>query len=99
MGSLRQRSVTIRLTGNNGYRLLVRRSKVNPAEAADRIWVRGADGIFHELTPGSTVTIAEERLAGNHQQEVWYRLEDLTNSPPAVEALPVHYDIAVQPVI
>ena len=77
-GSVRQKSVTVRLTGNNGYRLLVRRSGNNTSGAAGRIWVRGADGDFHELTPGSAVTIADEPLAGDHQQEVLYRLEDLT---------------------
>jgi hypothetical protein len=91
--------VTVRLSGNNGYRLLVRRLEISAAGVAGRVWVRGVDGKFHELTPRSTVTIGDEPPAGAYQQEILYRLEDLTNSGSTLKAPPIHYDIAVKPLI
>lgn len=97
--SLREESVTLRLSSNNGYRLIVRRMGTYTAGSVGRVWVRAADGNFHELAPGSPVTIAEDRLAGQDEREVLYRIEGLPPSPATLQGLPVHYDIVVKPVI
>ena len=100
-GHLREASFTLRLTSNNGYRLVVRRTGANSTrgDAAGRVWVRGVDGDFHELTPGSPVTIADQRPAGEHEREVLYRIQDLPEAAAILQALPVYYDIAVKPVM
>ena len=101
LGSLREGSVTVRLSCNNGYRLMVRRigNSASTGGAASRVWVRSVDGQFHELTPGSSVTIADQPPAEEDEREVFYRIEDLPKSPSTLQDLPVHYDLAVKPVI
>lgn len=100
-GPLREASVMVRLSSNGGYLLMVRRTGITTTEAmgVGRVWVRGLDGKFHELTSGSPVTVADERPAGEYEQEVFYRIEGATTRQAALQALPVHYDIAVKPAL
>jgi hypothetical protein len=89
-------SVSVRLIANTGYRLVV----VGTATATEsRLWVRGADGDFQELRSGTAVTVARDtQSAGELEREVSYR-----TVPSAVEgvsqALPVRYEIRVDPAI
>jgi hypothetical protein len=100
-GPLRESSVMVRLSSNGGYRLIVRRtgSMATEATGVGRVWVRGLDGEFHELTSESPVTVAEERPAGEYEQEVFYRIEGPATRPAALQALPFYYDIAVKPAL
>jgi hypothetical protein len=64
------------------------------AGAASRIWVRGVNGEFQELTAGSSVTVARGTHAvGQWDREVQYRIE----SAGDLNSLPVRYEIALSP--
>ena len=97
-GSIREAAVTVRLTSNSGYRLIVHdiRSEQH-ASATGRIWVLGADGKFHELVNGSPVTVVHEKQrAGELARDVVFRIE---HSAELLEqqSVPVRYDVAVNP--
>jgi hypothetical protein len=90
MGSIREASVMVRVAANTGYQLMVRGTAV----ADSRIWVRGVDGEFQELTAGSSVTVARgTHAAGQWDREVQYRIE----SAGDLNSLPVRYEIALSP--
>jgi hypothetical protein len=89
-GSVREASVMVRVAANAGYQLVVRGTPV----AASRIWVRGVNGEFQELTAGSAVTVARgAHAAGEWDREVQYRIE----SAGDLSSLPVRYEIALNP--
>jgi hypothetical protein len=90
MGSVREASVTVRVDANTGYQLVVRGTAVTTS----RIWVRGVNGEFQELTAGSSGTVAcGTRAAGQWDREVQYRIE----SAGDLNSLPVRYEIALSP--
>ena len=92
MGAVREASVMVRVAANTGYQLVVRGTSV----AASRIWVRGVNGEFQELTDGSSVTVARgTHTAGQWDREVQYRIE----SAGDLNALPVRYEIAIDPTL
>ena len=100
-GLIREAAVSVRLSSNNGYRLIVRGTgrQEKGRSAVGRIWVKAVDGTFHELGEGSAVTVAQEqRQAGAFDRQVVYRIE---SSEVAAEltGLPICYDIAVNPVM
>ena len=90
MGSVREASVMVRVAANTGYQLVVRGTTV----AGSRVWVRGVNGEFQELTAGSSVTVARDtHAAGQWDREVQYRIE----SAGDLNSLPVRYEIALNP--
>lgn len=90
MGALREASVTVRMSANTGYRLIVR----SAGASTSRIWVRSVTGEFQELTAGSSVTVARgAHTAGQSEREIQYRIESGGNS----NSLPVRYEIAISP--
>jgi len=92
MGSVREASVMVRVAANTGYQLVVRGIPV----AASRIWVRGVNGEFQELTAGSSVTVARgTHVAGQWDREVQYRIESASD----LNSLPVRYEIAIDPTL
>jgi hypothetical protein len=92
IGSVREASVMVRVAANTGYQLVVRGTPV----AASRIWVRGVNGEFQELTAGSSVTVARgTHAAGQWDREVQYRIE----SAGDLNSLPVRYEIAIDPTL
>lgn len=94
-GSTKEVSVSVGLAANTGYRLVV---VGTPAANGSRLWVRGVDGEFQELTPGTAVTVARDgRIAGTSEREVSYRTE--TSVPDGMKPLPVRYEIRVEPTI
>ena len=89
-GTIREASVMVRVAANTGYQLVVRGTAV----AASRVWVRGVNGEFQELTAGSSVTVARgTHAAGQWDREVQYRIE----SAGDLNSLPVRYEIALNP--
>ena len=89
-GTVREASVMVRVAANTGYQLVVRGTAV----AASRVWVRGVNGEFQELTAGSSVTVARgTHAAGEWDREVQYRIE----SAGDLNSLPVRYEIALNP--
>jgi hypothetical protein len=91
IGAVREVSVTVRMTTNTGYRLVVKATEVPAA----RIWVRSVTGEFQELTAGSSVIVARDtRCAGQWEREVRYRIEELAGAPAI---LPVRYELAITP--
>ena len=92
MGAVREASVMVRVAANTGYQLVVRGTSV----AASRIWVRGVNGEFQELTASSSVTVARgTHAAGHWDREVQYRIE----SAGDLNSLPVRYEIAIDPTL
>jgi hypothetical protein len=90
MGILREASVTVSMSANTGYRLIVR----SAGTSTSRIWVRSVTGEFQELTAGSSVTVARDtHTAGQWAREVQYRIESAGNT----DGLPVRYEIAISP--
>ena len=94
VGLVREASVTVRVSANTGYQLVVRGTGVPNS----RIWVRAASGEFQELTAGSSVMVARgARAAGQWEREVSYRIESAAEDGPV--ELPVRYEIVVSPTI
>jgi hypothetical protein len=92
MGSVREASVSVRVTANTGYQLVVRGTAVTTS----RIWVRGVNGEFQELTAGSSVTVARgAHAAGLWEREVQYRMESAVD----LNSLPVRYEIVINPTL
>ena len=95
-------AVTVRLSTNGGYRLLVHGTagqRQPSSRISPRIWVQGLDGNFHEVREGTAVTVAhDQRHAGELDREVRYRVEH-SNTSSDTAGLPVRYEIAVKPVI
>jgi hypothetical protein len=90
MGSVREASVTVSVAANTGYQLVVRGTAVTTS----RIWVRGVNGEFQELTAGSSVTVGRgTHAAGQWEREVQYRIE----SAGELNSLPVRYEMAINP--
>lgn len=95
-GTMREFSVTVRLSANTGYRLIVRGMGVPTSP----IWVRSADGTYQELRSGTSVTVARDsHCAGQWQREVRYRTEVTDSGDENPRALPVRYEIAIDPTL
>jgi hypothetical protein len=93
-GSVRETSVTVRLSANTGYQLMVR----GTGAGSSRIWVRAVNGEFQELTAGSSVTVARNgHSAGQWDREVQYRIQSADAADINEQALPVRYEIAINP--
>jgi len=100
-GTLREGTVKVRLAANTGYRLVV----VGTApvrsndQSASRLWVRAENGRFEELKSGTAVTV----VRGHHadaasEPEVSFRSET-SASGSHTDALPVRYEIRIEPTI
>ena len=93
-GSVQEASVTVRLSANTGHQLIVR----GTGAPSSRIWVRAVNGEFQELTAGSSVTVARNgHSAGQWDREVQYRIETPDAADINQQALPVRYEIAINP--
>jgi hypothetical protein len=95
VGGMQETSLTVHLAANSGYRLVVR----GTGSGDRRVWVRAADGAYHPLVRGASVTVLQERRAGKEgEQKIWYRTEsDSTQlSDPSP---PVRYEVVVDPVL
>ena len=94
-------TVKLRLSANNGYRLVVVgtdpvRSSAGPAS---RLWVRAENGRFEELKSGAVVTVVRGRhTAGEWEPEVSFRREAF-GSIEGSDVLPVRYEVRIDPVI
>jgi hypothetical protein len=87
--------VRVRLAANTGYRLIVRGAQPTGA----RLWVRAADGRFHELVAGTPITVARNATGtGDCEQQVHYRMES-DNAGLSPAPLPVRYEVAVDPTL
>ena len=100
-GSVREAAVTVGLSSNHGYRLVVRgtgRPQAAGSEPSPRIWVRGVDGKFQELGIGSRITVVQGGRHGKSDPEIVYRIES-SGAELEIRSLPVQYEIAVTPVL
>jgi hypothetical protein len=99
IGELKQASVSLRLSANSSCRLVVLRSAGSADKGHSRIWVRNAAGTFEELKPGSGVTVARDRVfAGEDEREVRYLFDTHGSEMMDATALPVRYEIRMDPV-
>jgi hypothetical protein len=94
-GLIRESSVTLGVETNAGYRLVVK----SAAPSRSRTWVRGADGLFHELVAGDGIVVAKDPAgSGEREREIQYRVETSGNARTEVSS-PVRYEILVDPTL
>jgi len=100
-GTLREGTVKVRLAANTGYRLVVVGTAPVSSndQSASRLWVRAENGRFEELKSGTAVTV----VRGHHadaasEPEVSFRSET-SASGSHTDALPVRYEIRIEPTI
>jgi len=95
VGAMQETTLTVHLAANSSCRLVVR----GTGSGGRRVWVRAADGAYHPLVRGASVTVLQERRAGKEaEQEIWYRTEsDSTQSSDP--SPPVRYEVVVDPVL
>lgn len=87
-------TVTLRVSANSGYRLVVRGGGGFPPDA--RIWVRSVSGEFQEVIQGSSVVVADDaHPAGVEERRVEYRIQGAGDET----ALPVRYELQINPAI
>jgi hypothetical protein len=95
VGEMQETTLTVHLAANRSYRVVVRGTGLG----GRRVWVRAADGAYHPLIRGASVTVLQERRAGKEvEQKIWYRTEsDSTRSSDP--SPPVRYEVVVDPVL
>jgi hypothetical protein len=95
VGAMQETTLTVQLAANSSYRLVVR----GTGSGGRRVWVRAADGAYHPLVRGASVTVLQERRAGKEgEQKIWYRSEsDSTQSSDP--SPPVRCEVVVDPVL
>ena len=100
-GALSEGTVKVRMAANTGYRLVV--VGTAPVSSNDqsvsRVWVRAENGRFEELKAGTAVTV----VRGHHadaasEPEVSFRSER-SASGEGSQALPVRYEVRIDPTI
>lgn len=100
-GSLKEGTVKVRLTANTGYRLVVVGTGPvsSNGQAASRVWVRAENGRFEEVRSGTAVTVARGHHAdAASEPEVSFRSET-SASGEGSQALPVRYEVRIDPTI
>jgi hypothetical protein len=100
-GTVKEGMVKVRLAANTGYRLVVvGTAPVNSKDrSASRLWVRAENGRFEELKSGDAVTV----VRGHHadaasEPEVSFRSET-SASGEGSQALPIRYEVRIDPTI
>jgi hypothetical protein len=87
-------TITLRVSANSGYRLVVRGGGELPPDA--RIWVRSVSGEFQEVMQGSSVVVADDaHPAGIEERRVEYRIQGAGDET----VLPVRYELQINPAI
>jgi hypothetical protein len=87
-------TITLRVSANGGYRLVVRGGGEFPPDA--RIWVRSVSGEFQEVREGSSVVVADDtHPAGVEERRVEYWIQGAGDET----ALPVRYELQINPSI
>jgi hypothetical protein len=97
-GTLREMSVTVGLSANTGYRLVVLRTDAEALASgqAPLLWVRAVNGEFQALGADRPVVVSRERHAvGQSEREVRYEMEERESW----HSLPVRYEIVVDPTL
>jgi hypothetical protein len=95
VGQVSEATGSVRLSANTGYQLQVRRIPGAPT----RMWVQASNGTFQELTPGASITVAQDQQsAGETEREVRFRIE-IPSNETAPAALPVRYEMALKPTL
>ena len=100
-GSLSEGTVKVCLSANTGYRLVVVGTAPvsSKAEPASRLWVRAENGRFEEVRSGTAVTVLRGHHAdGQSEPEMSFRSEN-SASGEVSQALPVRYEVRVDPTI
>jgi hypothetical protein len=87
--------ITLRISANSGYRLVVRGTGITPAEA--RIWVRSVSGEFQEVTNGSSVIVADDSHPVRDEERRLEYLRESSGDPDL--RLPLQYELQMSPAI
>jgi hypothetical protein len=97
--AVRDVSVVVKFSANAPHRLVVCRCQA----ACDRIreiWVRVAGGQFQRLGASAGIVVARDsRGAGESALEVYFRVESTDTLSGPVNAVPVRYEIAIDPTL
>src|SRR5688572_5037199 len=94
-GAFQEATVGLRLKANSPYRLRVHRTS---SQSQSRLWVRAVDGSYHELRPGSPVTVGSgSHASSSSESTVHYRLQPTAGG--RVMVLPVRYEVVLDPTI
>jgi ABC-type dipeptide/oligopeptide/nickel transport system permease subunit len=95
VGAMQETTLTVHLDANSSYRVVVRGTD----SAGRRVWVRAADGSYHPLVRGASVTVLQKRSVGKEgEQKIWFRTEsDSTQSSDL--SPPVRYEVVVDPIL
>jgi len=100
-GLFSEGTVKVGLSANTGYHLVVVGTAPvgSRTDAASRLWVRAQDGRFEEIKPGAAVTVlrGHHAIAGS-EPEVSFRSQT-SASGEGSQALPVRYEIRIDPTI
>jgi hypothetical protein len=97
-GTSTEGTVTVRLSVNTGYRLVVVGTDPESNRVpGSRVWVRAENGRFEEISSGTRVTVLRGPRA-TAQPEVKFRTEPADPSQ-ASSVLPVRYELLIDPAI
>lgn len=99
-GTLSEGTVKVHLSANTAYRLVaVSTQPVGSAAGQSRLWVRAENGRFEELKSGAAVTVTRGHSSdGQSEPEMSFRSEN-SASAEVSQALPVRYEVRVDPTI
>jgi hypothetical protein len=89
-----QGSITLRMSANSGYRLVVRGT--GRSEGV-RIWFRSAAGEMREVTEGAAIVLVDDvHPSGIAERRVEYRVE---GAGEGSDRLPVRYELEISPTL
>lgn len=100
-GNVREETITVPLSANTGYRLMVVGTAPVSSDAgiAATLWVRDESGHFEEVKPGAAVTVIRGRYAvAGWEPEVTFRSQ-FSESLEGAPVIPVRYEVRIDPTI
>jgi hypothetical protein len=89
-----QGRITLQVSANTGYRLLVR---ATDRSGGSRIWLRSVNGKMEEVTEATAVIVVDDaHPTGVAERRVEYRVDGVVDEP---DQLPVRYELQINPVL
>jgi hypothetical protein len=97
LGNVTEQTVTIRLSANTGYRLMVvgTASESVQSGTVSGLWVKTESGRFEKITSGAAVTVIRGQAVSEWEPQVTFR----TEQAESMNALPVRYEVRIDPTI
>jgi hypothetical protein len=99
-GTVKEGTVKVGLAVNTGYRLVVvGTAPVNSDQSTSRLWVRAENGRFAELKSGTAVTVVRGHHADAASEPGVSFRSETSASGAGSQALPVRYEVRIDPTI